>query len=137
MAEQAERVAGSFGALLVESRTSIHLTQKQAAALFHTSEDNYAHYEHDRRTPDRERVLLFLRNFRRKYPTVLTEARARRLLHAYDPVRPVTPDEWAALLAAGRPPTLAPPPAAARPAGPAPPDGMGDAQAGFYVERAS
>ena len=29
-----------FGQLLFELRTAIHLTQRQAAAFFHTSEDN-------------------------------------------------------------------------------------------------
>ena len=64
------------------------------AELFHTSEDNYAHYEHNRRSPDRARVIEFLRAFRRRYPSVLTEKVAQNLLHAYDPARPVALDEW-------------------------------------------
>lgn len=127
----------TFGALLAQLRTSIHLTQRQAARLFHISEDNYAHYEHNRRTPDRERFLLFLRDFRRQYPTVLTSEAARRLLRAYDPVRPVTPDEWAGIFPAGGSPTLAPPRPAAWPSGLEPPEGTMDPDSAFYVERPS
>ena len=58
-AELRQIVRGEF-----QEIPGLHLTQRQAAGLFLTSEDNYAHYEHDRRTPDRDRVLLFLRNFR-------------------------------------------------------------------------
>ncbi len=126
----------TFGALLAELRGAIHLTQRQAAALFHTSEDNYAHYEHQRRTPDRDRVLLFLHNFRRKYPTALTEASARRLLYAYDAVRPVTPDEWAGIFGPGATPLR---PLAATPPGALlePPEGTMDPHSPFYVERAA
>src|SRR5262245_28960398 len=57
-----------FGHLLAELRTSVHLTQKQAAELFAVGDDGYSHYEHGRRSPDRERVVYFLRKLRLAYP---------------------------------------------------------------------
>src|SRR5207247_2098853 len=105
------------------------------------------HYEHNRRTPDRDRVILFLGNFRRQYPASVTEAVAAALLRAYDPARPISPDEWAAVFGPaavqGRSPVpqgLAPPAPFAHPvmdAGPGleMPEGTMDPQSAFYVAR--